>query len=98
MGNSRDRGPARRGTLTTPEAQFIRVLLNTSLINDKEAHKTLTDTERILKLPCVDPIRTGVDPIRGLKTWSGRGFKPTVCQSFTRSSRPRTGRKFSKSG
>jgi uncharacterized NAD-dependent epimerase/dehydratase family protein len=49
--------------LTNPKARFVGVALNTSSLSDAEAAKILQSTAQQLSLPCVDPIRTGVDPI-----------------------------------
>lgn len=49
--------------LTNPRARFVGVALNTSAMNEAEASKTLQITSQSLGLPCVDPIRTGVDSI-----------------------------------
>lgn len=49
--------------LTNPEVRFVGVSLNTSALNEAEADKVLKTTAQLLGLPCVDPIRTGVEPI-----------------------------------
>jgi uncharacterized NAD-dependent epimerase/dehydratase family protein len=49
--------------LTNPEVRFVGVSLNTSAMNEPEARAVLNNTSRSLGLPCVDPIRTGVDSI-----------------------------------
>jgi uncharacterized NAD-dependent epimerase/dehydratase family protein len=49
--------------LTNPEARFVGVSLNTSAMNEAEATEVLISTSQYLGLPCVDPIRTGVEPI-----------------------------------
>jgi uncharacterized NAD-dependent epimerase/dehydratase family protein len=49
--------------LTNPSARFVGISLNTSEMNESEAKSVLEATARALGLPCVDPIRTGVDPI-----------------------------------
>jgi uncharacterized NAD-dependent epimerase/dehydratase family protein len=49
--------------LTNPRVRFVGVALNTSGLGEVEAARTLKETSESLKLPCVDPIRTGVDPI-----------------------------------
>lgn len=55
--------------LTNPGVRFVGISLNTSSMSDGEARHALATTSAMLKLPCVDPIRTGVDPIvRQLKT------------------------------
>lgn len=49
--------------LTNPGARFVGVALNTSSISAAEAQQVLRQTAERMDLPCVDPIRTGVDPI-----------------------------------
>ena len=49
--------------LTNPEARFVGVSLNTSAMNDAEAATEMERTTQHFGLPCIDPIRTGVDPI-----------------------------------
>src|SRR6185437_2326641 len=49
--------------LTNPRARFVGVALNTSALTDREAEQVLRSTAAELGLPCVDPIRTGVEPI-----------------------------------
>src|SRR6185437_4431796 len=49
--------------LTNPKVRFVGVALNTSAFPLEEAKDILNRTSADLKLPCVDPIRTGVDPI-----------------------------------
>jgi uncharacterized NAD-dependent epimerase/dehydratase family protein len=49
--------------LTNPQARFVGVSLNTSAMSDAEARATLGDTAQTLGMPCVDPIRTGVDAL-----------------------------------
>jgi uncharacterized NAD-dependent epimerase/dehydratase family protein len=49
--------------LTNPGATFVGVSLNTSGMSAFEAQETLKKTSHSLGLPCVDPIRTGVEPI-----------------------------------
>jgi uncharacterized NAD-dependent epimerase/dehydratase family protein len=49
--------------LTNPEARFVGVSLNTSSLSAEEADVILKDTSRAVGLPCVDPIRTGVEPL-----------------------------------
>ena len=49
--------------LTNPRARFVGVALNTSELSDQEAQRVLRSTAEELGLPCVDPIRTGVEPI-----------------------------------
>jgi len=47
--------------LTNPSPRFVGVALNTSSLSESEATETLRRTTERLQLPCVDPIRTGVD-------------------------------------
>ena len=49
--------------LTNPEVRFVGVSLNTSALSEAEADKVIKSTAQALGLPCVDPIRTGVEPI-----------------------------------
>jgi uncharacterized NAD-dependent epimerase/dehydratase family protein len=49
--------------LTNRNVRFVGVALNTSALNEAEAAKVLARTAESLRLPCVDPIRTGVAPI-----------------------------------
>jgi uncharacterized NAD-dependent epimerase/dehydratase family protein len=59
--------------LTNPDVRFAGVALNTSSMNAEAAEEILSSTSRLLDLPCVDPIRTGVDPIvAALETFHAR--------------------------
>lgn len=49
--------------LTNPQVKFVGVSLNTSEMSAAEADEVLRKTSRSLGLPCVDPIRMGVDAI-----------------------------------
>jgi uncharacterized NAD-dependent epimerase/dehydratase family protein len=49
--------------LTNPKARFVGVALNTSALSDGEAEQVMRATAEELGLPCVDPIRSGVEPI-----------------------------------
>jgi uncharacterized NAD-dependent epimerase/dehydratase family protein len=49
--------------LTNPKARFVGVSLNTSCLNETDALAILKSTAQSLGLPCVDPIRTGVESI-----------------------------------
>jgi uncharacterized NAD-dependent epimerase/dehydratase family protein len=49
--------------LTNPQVRFVGISLNTSSLSPAEAEKILKSTAQSSGLPCVDPIRTGVDPI-----------------------------------
>jgi uncharacterized NAD-dependent epimerase/dehydratase family protein len=49
--------------LTNPNARLVGVSLNTSAMTAADAEEILMTTSRSLQLPCVDPIRTGVDAI-----------------------------------
>ncbi|MET4754634.1 DUF1611 domain-containing protein [Bradyrhizobium sp. RT11b] len=56
--------------LTSPGVRFVGISLNTSAMTDEAAGETLAKSQACLKLPCVDPMRTGVDPIvEELKTF-----------------------------
>jgi uncharacterized NAD-dependent epimerase/dehydratase family protein len=59
--------------LTNPKARFVGVSLNTSGMSEAEAKVTLRNTAQSMGLPCVDPIRTGVEPIvAALETFDAR--------------------------
>lgn len=49
--------------LTNPRARFVGIALNTSSVGVHEAEELLRRTGDRLSLPCVDPIRIGVEPI-----------------------------------
>ncbi|HEV2271651.1 MAG TPA: DUF1611 domain-containing protein [Steroidobacteraceae bacterium] len=49
--------------LTNPNPRFVGLALNTSCLSTDEAKEVLAGTAERLGLPCVDPIRTGVDPL-----------------------------------
>jgi uncharacterized NAD-dependent epimerase/dehydratase family protein len=49
--------------LTNPNVRFVGASLNTSALSEPEATKVLQSTSRLLGLPCVDPMRIGVDSI-----------------------------------
>ena len=49
--------------LTNPDVRFVGISLNTSSMSEAEANSVLRSTSQLLGLPCVDPIRTGVDSI-----------------------------------
>lgn len=49
--------------LTNPRARFVGIALNTSSFSAGQAKGILKSTAERLALPCVDPVRTGVDPI-----------------------------------
>lgn len=49
--------------LTNPKVRFLGVALNTSSLSDLEARRVLASTAQQLNLPCVDPMRTGVDQL-----------------------------------
>ncbi|WP_417790737.1 N-acetyltransferase DgcN [Terasakiella pusilla] len=50
-------------SLTAPNVQFVGMSINTSKLNDIEAHKYLVRLEHHHNLPCCDPVRTGVAAI-----------------------------------
>lgn len=55
--------------LTNPNVRFVGISLNTSAMSESESRDVLSRTSQSLGLPCVDPIRTGVDQIvRALET------------------------------
>lgn len=49
--------------LTNPQTRFAGVAINTAALGESESLKLLADTSNRLGLPCVDPVRTGVDAI-----------------------------------
>ena len=53
----------RTGRLTNPKVVFVGVSLNTANMDPRSAAAILEETSARLKLPCVDPVRTGVGPI-----------------------------------
>jgi uncharacterized NAD-dependent epimerase/dehydratase family protein len=57
--------------LTNPQAQFVGVALNTSSVSADEAGHLILETAERMGLPCVDPIRTGVEPVVDrLESWN----------------------------
>jgi uncharacterized NAD-dependent epimerase/dehydratase family protein len=49
--------------LTSPKVRFVGLALNTSSLSAGAAEEALSMTAERIGLPCVDPIRTGVEPI-----------------------------------
>ncbi len=49
--------------LTNPSVRFVGASLNTSTMGEAAARDVLQRTSQSLGLPCVDPIRTGVDAL-----------------------------------
>jgi uncharacterized NAD-dependent epimerase/dehydratase family protein len=49
--------------LTNPHARFVGVTLNTSALDALQSDRVLQRTADELGLPCVDPMRGGVEPI-----------------------------------
>jgi len=49
--------------LTNPGVRFVGVSLNTSSLSEADAGRILDSTARSVDLPCIDPIRTGVESI-----------------------------------
>lgn len=49
--------------LTNPKVRFVGIAINTSTLSANAASEVLNATSERLHLPCVDPIRTGVEPI-----------------------------------
>ncbi len=47
--------------LTNPDARCIGLSINTSKLDQAEGEAYLEDLQDELRLPCVDPVRTGVD-------------------------------------
>lgn len=59
--------------LTNPGVRFVGVSLNTSGMNNQDATHALESTSKSLSLPCVDPMRGGVDSIVSiLETFDAR--------------------------
>jgi uncharacterized NAD-dependent epimerase/dehydratase family protein len=59
--------------VTSPNVRFVGVALNTSAMSTAEADRALRSASESMALPCVDPIRTGVDPIvEALETFDAR--------------------------
>lgn len=53
----------RAGALTNPDVRFVGIALNTAKMDDSEAIEVMRVMSERLGLPCVDPIRGGVEPI-----------------------------------
>jgi uncharacterized NAD-dependent epimerase/dehydratase family protein len=53
----------RAARLTNPDARFVGVSVNTSMLSVDESRVVLERYEGETGLPCVDPVRTGVAPI-----------------------------------
>lgn len=49
--------------LTNPKARVIGIAVNTSAVDDEEARRWCKQTAEQLGLPCVDPVRHGVDSL-----------------------------------
>ena len=49
--------------LTNPRAKFVGIAINTSGLDDESATQYLSQISTEFKLPCVDPVRTGVSVI-----------------------------------
>lgn len=49
--------------LVAPSAKISGVAINTRALSDEEANALLQETAVKIGLPCVDPVRTGVDPL-----------------------------------
>jgi len=49
--------------LTNPQVRFVGVSLNTVTMTEADAQRVLAETAADTGLPCVDPMRTGVDAI-----------------------------------
>ena len=49
--------------LTNPAARFVGVALNTCAMSEVDSGELVESTSQQLGLPCVDPMRNGVDPI-----------------------------------
>jgi uncharacterized NAD-dependent epimerase/dehydratase family protein len=53
----------RAGRLTNQAIQCIGIAVNTEALDDAAARDLLAATGRSHRLPCVDPMRTGVAPL-----------------------------------
>lgn len=53
----------RAARLTNPEARFVGVSVNTSMLSEDDSRAVLERYASETGLPCVDPVRTGVGPI-----------------------------------
>lgn len=53
----------RAARLTSPSVRFVGLALNTSALDETEARRVLAELGSRFRLPCVDPVRTGVAPI-----------------------------------
>ena len=51
--------------LTNPDARFIGIAINTSMLNETEANEICANYEQKYNLACVDPVRHGVDKLLG---------------------------------
>jgi uncharacterized NAD-dependent epimerase/dehydratase family protein len=51
------------GGLTNPQIQCTGIAINTEHLDADQAHGLLKQTGHELRLPCVDPMRTGVGPL-----------------------------------
>lgn len=47
--------------ITNPDARFIGVSVNTSMLNNNQSFEICQQYEQTFELPCVDPVRHGVD-------------------------------------
>lgn len=55
--------------VNNPRARVIGVSLNTSRMEDGQARDMLNDLSKDLGLPCVDPVRTGVESLIASHDW-----------------------------
>lgn len=53
----------RAAHLVRKDCRFVGVAINTKALDDAEANTLLRRTEDELGLPCIDPVRSGVEPI-----------------------------------
>ena len=51
------------GSLTNPKIACLGIAINTEYLSEEVALACLKETGEAHGLPCVDPIRTGVEPI-----------------------------------
>ena len=43
--------------------EFVGISINTMALEARAARQYLRECESMLNLPCVDPVRTGIEPI-----------------------------------
>ena len=53
----------RAARVTNPDVRMVGICLNTRQLDESAAHAAIAETAEQFGLPCVDPVRTGVNPI-----------------------------------